>query len=59
LSVAFIDEDYKIINIHKMQPYDETPHCSIQPAKYALEMQSGWFITKQITAGHKVFGILN
>ena len=59
LSVAFIDKDHRIINIIKMKPYDETPHCSAHPSKYALEMNSGWFKKNKVTPGQKVYGINN
>tara|TARA_E500000331_G_C17243111_1_gene707869 strand:+ start:1480 stop:1938 length:459 start_codon:yes stop_codon:yes gene_type:complete len=57
LSVAFINNNHKIIEIHQMKPLDETPHCSSYPSKYALEMRSGWFNKKKIKPGHKVSGI--
>tara|TARA_A100001015_G_C14995662_1_gene716103 strand:+ start:1746 stop:1946 length:201 start_codon:yes stop_codon:yes gene_type:complete len=57
LSVAFIDKNFKIINIRQMKPYDETPHCSSSASKYALEMRSGWFKKNKITLGQKIFGI--
>lgn len=57
LSVAFIDKNYIIINIHQMKPNDETPHCSEKSSKYAIEMKSGWFSDKKITSGHKVYGV--
>ena len=59
LSVAFIDKNYKIINIQTMKPLDQTPHCSISPAKYALEMNYGWFKKNKILPGQKVYGINN
>jgi len=59
LSVAFIDKNYKIINIKPMKPLDQTPHCSISPAKYALEMNYGWFKKNKILPGQKVYGINN
>ena len=43
LSVAFIDERGQIVNIADMQPLDETSHCAARPARYALEMNQGWF----------------
>ncbi len=43
LSVAFIDAFGKIINIEDMEPETTDIHCSRAPAKYALEMNKGWF----------------
>ena len=57
LSVAFIDQNHIIINIKSMKPFDETPHCSKNPAKYALEMNYGWFQKNKILSGHKVLGL--
>lgn len=58
LSVAFIDDDGRLINIKDMQPKDElTQHCSRQPARYALEMTQGWFAQRKIGAGDLVRGL--
>lgn len=54
LSVAFIDHDGTIINIEKMQPLSEKIHCSKRAAKYALEMNQGWFEKNKIKKGDKV-----
>lgn len=43
LSVAFLDGEGKIINIEDMQPRTENNHCAARPARYALEMNLGWF----------------
>lgn len=57
LSVAFIDENGIILNIADMQPEALTPHESAGLAKYALEMNIGWFSEKKIVEGIKVFGL--
>ena len=57
LSVAFIDERGKIINIADMQPLDETSHCAARPARYALEMNQGWFKRRGIAAGATIQGL--
>lgn len=57
LSVAFLDEKGVIINIADMTPYSAAPHYSAQPAKYALEMNLGWFAEKNITTGIQVEGL--
>lgn len=51
LSVAFIDADGKIINIEDMQPRSTESHCAKKPARYALEMNQGWFKQKNIKPG--------
>jgi len=56
LSVAFIDDEGYIINIEDMQPQTEDNHCARQPARYALEMNLGWFAQRGIKPGVKLGG---
>lgn len=51
LSVAFINDDGQILNIEDMQPRTDTTHCAAQPARYALEMELGWFTKRGIKPG--------
>jgi uncharacterized membrane protein (UPF0127 family) len=57
LSVAFLDEGGSIINIEDMQPQTENNHCARVPARYALEMNIGWFAQRGIKPGTKLGGI--
>jgi uncharacterized protein len=57
LSVAFIDRNGRILNIEDMQPLTEDSHQSAGPAKYALEMNQGWFARHGIGKGDKVQGL--
>lgn len=57
LSVAFIDASGTIINIEDMQPQTEDNHCARRPARYALEMNLGWFAQRGIKAGMKLGGL--
>lgn len=59
LSVAFIDEAGKIINIEDMKPMTEDQHCSTRGAhvRYALEMNYGWFAQKHVGPGAVVQGL--
>lgn len=57
LSVAFIDETGAIINIADMQPHSEQSHCATRPARYALEMNQGWFAQRGIKPGAKLRGL--
>ena len=57
LSVAFLDEQGVIINIEDMQPQTENNHCAKVPARYALEMNLGWFAQRAIKPGTKLGGI--
>jgi uncharacterized membrane protein (UPF0127 family) len=57
LSVAFIDAAGAIINIADMQPHSEQSHCATRPARYALEMNKGWFAERGIKPGAKLRGL--
>lgn len=57
LSVAFLDEKGKIINVEDMKPRTEENHCSLKPARYALEMNLGWFKSRGLGAGFSIGGI--
>ena len=57
LSVAFLDEEGKVINIEDMQPQTEDNHCARRPARYALEMNLGWFTQRGIKPGVKLGGL--
>ena len=56
LSVAFVDEDSRILNIESMQPHTEISHCSRGPALFALEMAQGWFDKRRIVPGARISG---
>jgi len=51
LSIAYIDSEGKIINISDMSPLSESGVWSLGPAKYALEMNKGWFLSNGICPG--------
>ena len=57
LSVAFLDERGVIINIADMRPQTRDTHAASKPAKYALEVNQGWFKKRGIKPGVKVVGI--
>jgi uncharacterized membrane protein (UPF0127 family) len=57
LSVAFIDETGTIINIEDMQPHTRDSHSATAPARYALEMNLGWFRKRGIKPGMKIEGL--
>lgn len=56
LSVAFLDETGRIINIEEMRPLTEKPHCAAEAARYALEMNQGWFQAHGLMAGDALTG---
>jgi uncharacterized membrane protein (UPF0127 family) len=57
LSVAFIDERGVILNIADMAPLTTDAHTAAGFARYALEMNQGWFAARGIRAGAKVLGL--
>ena len=56
LAAAFVADDGTIVNIEEMQPQSLDSHCSVQPVRYVLEMNKGWFSKKGIKAGTKLAG---
>ncbi len=57
LSVAFLAEDGRILNIEDMEPETEDSHSARGPAKYALEVNKGWFHKRKIKPGQRVEGL--
>jgi hypothetical protein len=57
LSVAFIDENGKIVNIEEMKAQTLDSHCARKKVPFALEMGSGWFRQKNLKPGTKVDGL--
>jgi uncharacterized protein len=54
LSIAFLDNDKKIVDIQNMQPLSTEHHCSNSKARYALEVNQGWFEKKNLEVGDRV-----
>ena len=54
LSIAYLDECGSIINIEKMAPLNLSSTRSARPAKYALEMNEGWFERNDIRPGDTI-----
>lgn len=57
LSVAFIDETFRIINIARMKPLTRQSHCAEAPASFALEMNFGWFRKHSVVPGDLIQGL--
>lgn len=57
LAVAFLDAEGRIINIEEMRPQTETNHCAARPARYALEMNAGWFAQRGLKPGDRIGGV--
>jgi uncharacterized protein len=56
LSIAFIDSEWRIIDIQKMEPLDDEPpgYVSAEPAQYALEVNQGFFERTGVKVGDSV-----
>ena len=57
LSIAYADSRGRIVRIADLEPFDERPVTSIAPARYALEMNRGWFAAHHVVAGDVIRGI--
>ena len=56
LSIAFIDSESRIIGIQEMKPLDDEPphYVSAEPARYALEVNQGFFEERGVRVGNRV-----
>ena len=57
LSIAFIADDGKIVNIEEMQAETTNNHCPKAAVRYALEMNKQWFSERVIVPGTLVTGL--
>ncbi len=57
LSIAFIADDGKIVNIEEMQAQTTNNHCPQAPVRYALEMNKQWFSERVIVPGMVIQGL--
>lgn len=57
LSIAFLDDAGRIVQIADMQPQSLDNHCSAKPVRFALEMNAGWFRSRGIAPGAKINGL--
>jgi uncharacterized membrane protein (UPF0127 family) len=57
LSIAFIADDGKIVNIEEMQAQTTNNHCPQAPVRYALEMNRQWFSERVIVPGMVIYGL--
>ncbi len=56
LSIAYIAADGRIVDIQDMEPLDDEPpsYASAEPAKYALEVNQGFFAERGVEVGGTV-----
>ena len=57
LSAAFMDEQGRIVDVIDLEPLSTAIRCSREPARYALEVNQGWFRQHRQGAGDQVKGI--
>ena len=57
LSIAFIADDGKIVNIEEMQAGTSNNHCPKVAVRYALEMNKQWFSERIIVPGTVIQGL--
>ena len=57
LSIAFIADDGKIVNIEEMQAETTNNHCPRANVRYALEMNKQWFSDRGIVPGSVITGL--
>ncbi len=53
LDVAFIDANFRIVDIQQMEPETTEIHDGARPAMFALEVRQGWFAEKGIEVGDR------
>ncbi|MEY2890457.1 MAG: hypothetical protein RJA98_365 [Pseudomonadota bacterium] len=58
LSVAFVDDTGRIVNIDDMKPQTLDSHCSTKPVRFVLEMNKGWFDKRGLKAGSSLQGAM-
>jgi hypothetical protein len=54
LSIAFLDEQGRIESIDDMEAFDEAPHASADPGRYAIEVPRGWLTAHGVGPGDVV-----
>ena len=53
LDVAFIDANFRIVDIQQMEPETADIHNGVRPAMFALEVRQGWFGERGIAVGDR------
>lgn len=54
LSIAFLDDDGRIVDIAQMAPRSDDSHCPSRAVRFALEMEQGWFARRGIEPGARL-----
>ncbi len=53
LDVAWIDANFRIVDIQQMEPESREIHDGARPAMFALEVRQGWFAEKGVEVGDR------
>jgi len=56
LTVAFLADDGRIVNLADMAPLSEQSHCSKEAVRLVLEMNQGWFEKRRLGPGQRLTG---
>ena len=54
LTVLFIDDRGYVVNMKDMIPNTETPHCSDDKVRFALELETEWLKSTNITLKSRI-----
>ncbi len=55
LTGAYIDSEGKVLELHDMEPFDESPiPAKTETVQFVLEMPQGWFKRHEIGVGVRV-----
>lgn len=57
LTIAFIDDEGKIVNLSDMEPETQNNHCPRAPVRFALEMNQKWFAQRALGPGTLITGL--
>jgi uncharacterized membrane protein (UPF0127 family) len=57
LSIAFVDDSGKIVHLADMKPMDTHTTDSKLPARFALEVNQGWFAQHHVVVGDSIAGL--
>lgn len=57
LTVAFLADDGRVLQLADMEPLSEEVHCSELPVRFALEVNQGWFEARNLGIGDRVKGL--
>lgn len=56
LTIAFLADDGRIVNLADMTPLSEQSHCSKEAVRFALEVNQGWFAKRRLGPGQRLTG---